>query len=131
MTLSAAEQIKPARGVDLAQVLPVTGLFAVLGAALLAVCVLYRRGKLPRVERGVAWVEAFTGAPGWSVIPAAVSGVSLITAGFGFYWDVAVHIDNGRDQNPFGTPAHWPIVLGLLGLVAAGILAITLDRDTD
>ncbi|MDP9182884.1 MAG: hypothetical protein M3P04_08950, partial [Actinomycetota bacterium] len=56
---------------------------------------------------------------------------SLLTAGFGFYWDVAVHIDNGRDSNPFGTPAHWPIVIGLCGLVVAGILAVVLDRDTD
>ena len=126
-----AEPVKPARGVDLAQVLPVTGVLLVLGAALVTLCVLYRRGRLPLLERGVAWLEASTGLPAWCTVPTAVSGLSLITAGFGFYWDVAVHIDNGRDQNPFGTPAHWPIVLGLCGLVAAGILAVTLDRDTD
>jgi hypothetical protein len=131
MAVLGAETVKPARGVDLAQVLPVTGVLAVLGAALIAVCVLYRRGRLPRVERLVASLEAATGLPAWCTVPVAVSGLSLITAGFGFYWDVAVHIDNGRDQNPFGTPAHWPIVLGLCGLVAAGILAVTLDRDTD
>jgi hypothetical protein len=126
-----AAPIKPARGVDLAQVLPVTGVLLALGAALLAACVLYRRGRLPLVDRAVAAVEARTGMPAWTAIPTAVSGLSLLTAGFGFYWDVAVHIDNGRDQNPFGTPAHWPIVIGLCGLVVAGILAITLDRDTD
>ena len=126
-----AAEIKPARGVDLAQVLPVTGVLAALGAALIGLCVLYRRGRLPAVERAMAALEERTGAPAWSVVPSAVSALSLLTAGFGFYWDVAVHIDNGRDQNPFGTPAHWPIVLGLCGLVAAGILAITLDRDTD
>jgi hypothetical protein len=126
-----AAPIKPARGVDLAQVLPVTGVLAALGAALLTACVMYRRGRLPAVERAVAAVEARTGMPAWTAIPTAVSGLSLLTAGFGFYWDVAVHIDNGRDQNPFGTPAHWPIVIGLCGLVVAGILAITLDHDTD
>jgi hypothetical protein len=126
-----AAEIKPARGVDLAQVLPVTGVLAALGAAFIALCVLYRRGRLPALERVVAGVEERSGAPAWSVIPSAVSALSLLTAGFGFYWDVAVHIDNGRDSNPFGTPAHWPIVLGLCGLVVAGILAITLDRDTD
>ncbi|HUR15250.1 MAG TPA: hypothetical protein VM097_12245 [Mycobacteriales bacterium] len=125
------EQIKPARGVDLAQVLPVTGALAALGAALLVVCVLYRKGRLPVLDRAVAAVEARSGMPAWTAIPTAVSGLSLLTAGFGFYWDVAVHIDNGRDQNPFGTAAHWPIVIGLCGLVVAGILAITLDRDTD
>jgi hypothetical protein len=126
-----AEPIKPARGVDLAQVLPVTGVLAALGAALIAVCVLYRKGRLPALDRAVAGIEARAGLPAWTVVPSAVSGISLLVAGFGFYWDVAVHIDNGRDQNPFGTPAHWPIVLGLCGLVVAGILAVTLDRDTD
>jgi hypothetical protein len=126
-----AEPIKPARGVDLAQVLPVTGVLAALGAALIATCVLYRRGRLPAVDRAVGWVEGRTAMPAWTVVPSTVSAVSLLTAGFGFYWDVAVHIDNGRDQNPFGTPAHWPIVLGLCGLVVAGILAVALDRDTD
>jgi hypothetical protein len=126
-----AEPIKPARGVDLAQVLPVTAVLAALGAAVLVACVLYRQGRLPAVERGLARLEARTGLPSWSTVPGTVSGISLMTAGFGFYWDVAVHIDNGRDNSPFGTPAHWPIVLGLCGLVLAGILAVTLDRDTD
>ena len=126
-----AEPIKPARGVDLAQVLPVTGVLAALGAALITACVLYRRGRLPAVDRGVAWLEERTGAPAWTTVPSAVSGLSLLTAGFGFYWDVAVHIDNGRDSSPFGTAAHWPILLGLCGLAAAGLLAVTLDRNTD
>ena len=126
-----AEPIKPARGVDLAQVLPVTAVLAALGAALVVGCVLYRKGRLPRLEALVARLEETTGSPAWALVPSAVGGLSLITAGFGFYWDVAVHIDNGRDQNPFGTPAHWPIVIGLCGLVVAGILAITLDRNTD
>ena len=126
-----AEKIKPARGVDLAQVLPVTAVLAALGIAVLVLCVLYRRGRTPRLERGVAWVERESGLPGWAAIPAAVSSLSLLTAGFGFYWDVAVHIDRGRDSSPFGTPAHWPIVIGLCGLALAGILAIALDKDTD
>ncbi|MGB8652596.1 MAG: hypothetical protein WCD35_18255 [Mycobacteriales bacterium] len=129
--MAAAEQLRPARGVDLAQVLPVTAVLAALGAALIAACVLYRKGRLPAVERLLARVEAETGLPAWATVPTTVSMVSLLFAGFGFYWDVAVHIDNGRDSSPFGTPAHWPIVIGLCGLAAAGILAITLDRDTD
>jgi hypothetical protein len=126
-----AENLKPARGVDLAQVLPVTGVLAALGVAVLVTCALYRRGRTPALERGVAWAERESGLPGWAAIPAMVSSLSLLTAGFGFYWDVAVHIDRGRDSSPFGTPAHWPILIGLCGLALAGVLAIALDNDTD
>jgi hypothetical protein len=126
-----AATVKPARGVDLAQVLPVTAVLLGLGVALVIACVLYRRGRLPAVDRAVAWAEREAGLPAWAAVPALVSSLSLMVAGFGFYWDVAVHIDNGRDSSPFGTPAHWPIVIGLCGLAVAGILAITLDKNTD
>ena len=126
-----AQPIKPARGVDLAQVLPVTLALIVAAVAVLALCVLYRRGRLPSLERAAAWSERESGLPAWASVPAIVSSLSLLTAGFGFYWDVAVHIDNGRDNSPFGTPAHWPILLGLCGLALAGVLAITLDSNTD
>ena len=123
--------IKPARGVDLAQVLPVTGALLLAAAGVLALCVAYRRGRTPWLDRAVLWAERESGMPAWSAIPAMVSSLSLLTAGFGFYWDVAVHIDNGRDSSPFGTAAHWPILLGLCGLALAGVLAIALDKNTD
>ncbi|MCU1594411.1 MAG: hypothetical protein JWO12_1803 [Frankiales bacterium] len=126
-----ASQVKPARGVDLAQVLPVTAALIVLAVVILALCVQYRRGKLPLLDRVTTWAQAESGLPAWASIPAIVSSLSLLTAGFGFYWDVAVHIDNGRDNSPFGTPAHWPILIGLCGLALAGVLAIALDRNTD
>jgi hypothetical protein len=126
-----AETVKPARGVDLAQVLPVTVVLLLLGVATLVLCAAYRRGRTPALQRAVLWAERESGLPGWAAIPAMVSSISLLTAGFGFYWDVAVHIDRGRDSSPFGTPAHWPILLGLCGLALAGILAIALDNNAD
>jgi hypothetical protein len=40
-----------------------------------------------------------------------------------------VHIDNGRDTGPFGTPAHYPIFFAILGIVISGMLPIALaDR---
>ncbi len=126
-----ADDIKPARGVDLAQVLPVTAVLLLAAVGVLALCVAYRRGRTPMLDRAVVWAERESGMPAWAAIPAMVSSLSLLTAGFGFYWDVAVHIDNGRDSSPFGTAAHWPILLGLCGLALAGVLAIALDKNTD
>ena len=59
----------------------------------------------------------------------AVTSASLIVAAFGFYWDVAVHIDRGRDDGPFGTPAHYPIVFGLLGIALAGVIATVIGSE--
>jgi hypothetical protein len=42
---------------------------------------------------------------------------------------VAKHIDTGRDPGPFGTPAHWPILIGLAGITLGGFLAIVLGSD--
>jgi hypothetical protein len=53
---------------------------------------------------------------GWASLPLAIGGVSLIVAVFGFYWDVATHIDHGRDDGVFGNAAHWPILVGLTGI---------------
>jgi hypothetical protein len=55
-----------------------------------------------------------------------VAGTSQLIAVFGYYWDVAKHIDTGRDPGPFGTPAHYPILIGLFGIALAGFLAIAL-----
>jgi hypothetical protein len=67
--------------------------------------------------------------PAWYALPAAIAGISLITAVTGFYWDVATHIDNGRDSGAFGNAAHFPILIGLGGLALAGIVAVLLGAD--
>ena len=69
--------------------------------------------------------------PAWASLPVALATGSLILAGTGFYWDVAVHIDRGRDPGPFGTPAHYPILIGLFGIFAAGWLALAMARGDE
>ena len=54
----------------------------------------------------------------------------LLILVIGFYWDVAWHIDNGRDTQLF-TPSHTMILVGLGGLVYAAFLTMgfaTLDK---
>ena len=77
-------------------------------------------------------LEKSTGYPGWAMA-GALSGLAMLaTAAIGVYWDVAYHIDFGRDQ-ALMTPSHTMIVLGLGGLVYAALIAVlfaTLD-DAD
>ena len=73
--------------------------------------------------------ERVSGLPGWAALPLAIAGGALIVAVFGFYWDVATHIDNGRDPGPFANPAHWLIIGGLGGIAVAGYASLLLGSD--
>ena len=67
--------------------------------------------------------------PGWAALPVLVTLGSLGIAAFGFFWDVATHIDSGRDSGPFANVAHYPILVGLGGVALAGFLAAVLGAD--
>src|SRR4051794_13406842 len=66
-------------------------------------------------------IEERTGLPGRFMVAALVAGLSLQVALVGMYYDIAWHIDNGRDQQIFTLP-HLLIVVGLQGLVVAAAL---------
>jgi hypothetical protein len=76
-----------------------------------------------------AGLERVTGYPGWAMA-GGLSGLwSLGTAVVGLYWDVAWHIDFGRDKQLF-TPPHTMIVIGLAGIIYTACIAVvfaTLD----
>ncbi|MTV25394.1 hypothetical protein FTX61_08235 [Nitriliruptoraceae bacterium ZYF776] len=88
-----------------------------------------RRGRFGGLDRVADAVGRHLRLPGWAALPLAVAGVSLVIAVFGFYWDVATHIDHGRDEGVFGNAAHWPILVGLVGIAVAGLFAIVLGDD--
>ncbi|HEU4701348.1 MAG TPA: hypothetical protein VFS37_02620 [Conexibacter sp.] len=98
---------------------------------LLAVGMRYRAGRMPALERLGAALGRHTGLPGWAALPSGLAGVSLLTAAVGMYWDVALHIDQGRDAGPLANPAHYFILVGLYGILAAGWFAIVLPREGD
>src|SRR5919201_1095278 len=60
--------------------------------------------------------------------PSEIAAVSLLTALFGMYWDISLHIDVGRDPGPLANPAHYFILAGLFGIFSAGWLAIVLPQ---
>jgi hypothetical protein len=121
--------IAPARGFPPSQVIPATIVAVLLTAAVAYGAVRYRQGRFAALDRVADAASARSGLPGWAALPSLVTAVSLLVAVFGFYWDVAWHIDKGRDNGPFGTPAHYFIIVGLLGIEIAGVLAVVLDKD--
>lgn len=68
-------------------------------------------------------MEDVTGYPGWTMAGALSGLLVLAVAALGLYWDVAYHIDFGRD-NQLMTPSHTMILLGLGGLIYAAVIAV-------
>ncbi|MFN2569789.1 MAG: hypothetical protein ABR564_09350 [Candidatus Dormibacteria bacterium] len=68
-------------------------------------------------------LRRITGFPGWAASTVMNGLFVLGLAVFGLYWDVAWHIDLGRDRELF-TPPHTMIVLGLGGLVYSAVVAV-------
>jgi len=81
----------------------------------------------------LGWFERFServsGQPAWASLSCGLAILSLITALFGLYWDVSLHIDSGRDDGVFSNPSHWFILAGLYGIFSAGFYAICLGRE--
>ncbi|MEO5678445.1 MAG: hypothetical protein ABIS47_02145, partial [Acidimicrobiales bacterium] len=78
-------------------------------------------------------LRRITGLAGWAMAGALTGLMAAGIAAVGVYWDVAWHIDYGRDKELF-TPSHVMILIGLSGLVfAAGIAVLfaTLDGQDE
>jgi hypothetical protein len=90
-------------------------------------------GHRGEVVPTLGWFERFaeriSGQPAWASLPCGLAIISLITAVFGMYWDVSLHIDRGRDPGVFSNPSHFFILGGLYGIFAAGWFSICLSRE--
>ena len=89
----------------------------------------HRRGTNPILGKIAAFSTRVSGQPGWSAFPAALAGGSLLVAALGMYWDIALHIDVGRDEGPLANPAHYLILAGLYGIFTAGFIAMVLPKE--
>jgi hypothetical protein len=90
-------------------------------------------GERSRLRRGFARVgdslQRLTGLPAWCAGGVLLSLWALIVALVGFFWDVAWHIDLGRDTALFTVP-HVLIIVGLAGIGLGALVSIayaTLD----
>jgi hypothetical protein len=116
-------------GAAIGQVIGLSVVALVLGAAMVWV------GYAHRTHR-ITWLNTVAEAfgrrfkrPPWVALPIAIFTTTLITALFGFIWDVSLHIGKGRDPGPLANPAHYFIVIGLGLLFVAGAVAVVLPFD--
>src|SRR3954447_22105694 len=118
----------PAGGAAIGQVIGATLGAMVATAALLWIITAHRSGKIAWVGKLAAYSERVNGLPGWASLPSALIGGSLLIAVFGMYWDISIHIDEGRDPGPLANPAHYFILVGLFGVFFCGIASIALAQ---
>jgi len=127
-TLMAAAA-PPAGGAEIAQIVIATTAASLITCALLFLGLGHRSGRTQILQRLSDLSERLSGFPGWVAFPSAVATVSLLTAVYGMYWDISVHIDNGRDAGPLANPAHYFILAGLFGIFSAGFFAMVLPKE--
>ena len=116
----------PAGGAGIGEVIGATLAVGIVFALLMRLVTRHRAGRTQLLVRASAKAEEITGLPGWASLPIALATVSLLSAAFGVYWDISLHIDQGRDPGPLANPAHYFILAGLFGIMAAGVLAVFL-----
>ena len=101
----SGEKADPAGGAAIGEVVLATAMAGVVTAIALVVVFGHRSGRVKFVARAAAYSEKMTGVPGWASLPNVFVGVALLIAVIGMYWDISLHIDNGRDAGPLGAIA--------------------------
>ena len=125
---TAAETAKPAGGAAIGEVIGATAGALIATSVLFTLIYLHRTGKSNLLQRLADFSERVSGMPGWVTLPSVVGTGSLLVALLGMYWDIALHINVGRDEGPLANPAHYLILVGLFGIFAAGCVAVGLPK---
>ena len=124
-----AEATPPAGGAASSEILIAAGIAGVVILFFGWVILSERADRPTFVSRFADWVADLVKLPRWVALPAGLGLVSVLAAGWGVWWDVPIHMQNGRDSGPLANPSHYPIFLGILGFTHAGLLSMGLARD--
>ena len=126
---AAANGTQPAGGAALGEAIGATAGAMVATALVILLISRHRAGRTDVLNRFGRWAERHTGLPAWASVPSMLLSVSLLVAVLGMYWDISLHIDNGRDPGPLANPAHYLILLGLYGVLLSGVLSAALSGE--
>jgi hypothetical protein len=129
LLLAVAAATPPAGGAATGEIAIATVSATTVTAGLLWLGAGHRKGTVGILQALSDLANRISGQPGWSALPSVIAAVSLLTAVFGMYWDIALHIDVGRDEGPLANPAHYFILAGLYGIFAAGFVAMVLPKE--
>jgi hypothetical protein len=121
----------PAGGATAGQVLLGALASAIISGTLLYLGLGHRAGRIKLLEQAGRITGRVTGLPPWAAVPLALALPAFALAGFGFVWDVSIHVDNGRDTGPFGTPAHFFMLAGIFTFLASGWFAVAMPKATE
>src|SRR3954451_2153707 len=121
---AAAPAANPAGGAATQDIVLATGGALILTTFVVVLGVLYRGGQVRWLHKLADFSERQWCVPAWVALPGEIASVSLIVALLGMYWDISLHIDQGRDPGPLANPAHYLILFGLFGVFVAGFLSI-------
>src|SRR4051812_40337473 len=113
LLLAARAAVKPSGGGAAGE-----GIGATAGAGLgttipFALAIGHRTGRISVLKRAAERASRMGGLPPWAALPTGILAAALLIALFGMYWDISLHIDNGRDPGPLANPAHYFILVGL------------------
>ena len=120
---------EPAGGAAAAEAIGATAGALVVTAAMALLIAGHRSGRISWLSRMASRAERATALPVWAALPSMLLGVSLLIAVVGMYWDISLHIDNGRDAGPLANPAHYLILAGLYGVLLAGVVSMALAKE--
>jgi hypothetical protein len=131
MALSAiqfAAAQPPSGGAAIGEIVIATVGAGVITAVMVAIVLGHRTGRLPQIGRIADFAERNSGIPGWASLPLFFVAGALLLAVLGMYWDISIHLDEGRDEGPLANTAHYFILIGLFAIFFAGLLSVALPK---
>src|SRR5215208_7173703 len=131
MELLAQADAPSAGGAAISQIVIATVMVSAILGGVAFFLLRHRAGRSTILADAADRTGKLLGLPYWAALPSVVLVTSLLCAVFGVYWDVSIHIDQGRDDGPLANLAHYPILFGLIGMLCAGWLAMALPRPGD